>query len=138
MFVIIIIIIIVILFIAVSVFSSIQADKANEKKYVTIDTKGKETLLFELTGVHLPENRRYTSGFVNQYDNVTLEFEPENIYDENAIMVLHSNVNIGYVPSFETDEVKQFMLKYDYCALIYKKEIQSGGYLYMEIGLVQK
>lgn len=108
------------------------------KKKKTISTVGKETLLFELTGVHFPENRRYISGFVNQYDKVTLEFEPENIYDDNAIMVLHGGVNIGYVPSFETDEVKEFMLKYDYYALIYKKEIQSGGYLYMEIGLVQK
>lgn len=132
---IIIIVIIVVAFIAISVFSSIQADKEEEKKFITISTKDKETLLFELTGVHV--HKSYIINFCKESHPVTLEFEPDNIYDENAIMVLHDGKKIGYVPSFETDEVKEFILKYDYYALIYKKELNMG-YLYMEIGLVEK
>ena len=116
----------------------ISASKQKKEDSIILKTKGKETLAFELTGIHFPENRRYISGFVKEGDQVFLEFEPENKYDENAIQVLHGGVQIGYVPSHEIDEVKDFMIKYEYHALIYKKENQSGGYLYMEIGLIQK
>lgn len=128
----------VIFLIILSIYSSKHKEEDDKEKYITVSTKGKDTLLFELTGVHLPENRRYISGFVNEKDSVTLEFEPDNKYDENAIKVLHGGVNIGYVQSFETEEVKEFIIKYEYYAVIYKKEIQSGGYLYMEIGLIEK
>src|SRR5690554_2381820 len=131
------IILIVVIAIIIVAVSASKPKEDESKKYVTISTVGKETLLFELTGVHVPERMRYISGFVKQSDSVTLEFEPNNRYDENAIMVLHGGVNIGYVPSFETEEVKKFVTKYEYYALVYKKEINMG-YLYMEIGLIQK
>lgn len=132
---IIIILIIVVIFIVVSVYSSIQTEKEEEKKYVAISTVGKETLLFELAGVHV--DKMYIINFCKESHPVTLEFEPENIYDENAIMVLHNGNKIGYVPAIETDEVKDFITKCSYYALIYKKELNMG-YLYMEIGLIQK
>lgn len=127
--------IITIIFISVAVNSSLKKDKEDEKKYRTISTVGKETLVFDLTGVHI--SKWFIMNFCKEGDVVTLEFEPDNKYDPNAIKVLHGTSEIGYVPSFETDEVKEFMSKYDYYALIYKKEM-IDLFLIVEIGLVQK
>jgi len=132
-----VILIIIVFVIIIAITKSRPKENFDNNRFININTTGKETLLFELTGVHVPERMRYISGFVKQSDSVTLEFEPNNRYDENAIMVLHGGVNIGYVPSFETEEVKKFVTKYEYYALVYKKEINMG-YLYMEIGLIQK
>lgn len=40
---------------------------------------------------------------------VTLEYEPKNKYDPNAIMVLFNGVKVGYIAKNETAEVRQLI-----------------------------
>ena len=43
--------------------------------------------------------------------NVQLEFEPDNPHDPNAIKVMADGVHIGYVPSKNTNKVRQLLKK---------------------------
>lgn len=39
---------------------------------------------------------------------VTLVYEPDNIYDPNAIKIMWNGIHLGYVPKNETATVKSF------------------------------
>lgn len=116
---------------------SFFASPVNEEKSLNISTKGKDSIVVELTGVHIPERKAYILNYCNKSDIVKLEFEPTNKFDEKAIMVFHDNFHIGYIAAVDNEEVGEFMRKYSYHSFIYKYDT-SGGFIYIEIGLVEK
>lgn len=132
-----VILIIVVIFIFVIIRIPTTKENISRPKSIIISTKNKNTLLFYLTGVHIEERFFWIINYCKPNDVLALEFEPDNIYDPNAIKVLHNDVLIGYVASEDTDEVSDFMKNYDYHAFIYKKDMY-GKYLSVEIGLVEK
>lgn len=52
--------------------------------------------------------RIYEYEFNNDYE-VTLEYEPKNQYDPNAIMVLFNGIKVGYIAKEETSEIRQLI-----------------------------
>lgn len=124
----------VITFLVVFFFKLKKTEKSTSQ--FVVSSKGKESLVFELTGIHFPETKTFISNFCNQGDVVSIELEPNNKFDSNAIAVIHNANIIGYVPAHETSLVKEFIFKYNYIAFIYKKEY-LGSYLNVEIGLLE-
>ena len=92
-------------------------------------------IIFELKGLHLD---KYVNKLKNNiiYDEVYLEEEPENEYDNEAIKVENLDGIIGYVPREQTFEIKEIIEK-DYRAYINKIERQPN-FLYAEIIIYYK
>ena len=92
-------------------------------------------IIFELKGLHLD---KYVNKLKNNiiYDEVYLEEEPENEYDNEAIKVENLDGIIGYVPREQTFEIKEIIEK-DYRAYINKIERQHN-FLYAEIIIYYK
>lgn len=130
-------IILAIIIIIMIIAASAGASPLLEKSSVIVSTKGKESIIGELTGVHIPETKGFILSFCKKGDPVSLEFEPENQYDSKAIKVLHGTSPIGYISKADNEEVGKFMRKYDYHSFIYKLN-SAGGYLEVEIGLLEK
>lgn len=92
-------------------------------------------IIFELKGLHLD---KYVNKLKNNiiYDEVYLEEDPENEYDNEAIKVENLDGIIGYVPREQTFEIKEIIEK-DYRAYINKIERQPN-FLYAEIIIYYK
>ena len=92
-------------------------------------------IIFELKGLHLD---KYVNKLKNNiiYDEVYLEEDPENEYDNEAIKVENLDGIIGYVPREQTFEIKEIIEK-DYRAYINKIERQPK-FLYAEIIIYYK
>lgn len=46
---------------------------------------------------------------LNVGDRLSLELEPTNMYDENAIKVLHENKHLGYLPRYYSEGVTEYI-----------------------------
>jgi len=64
---------------------------------------------YEVTGVHLPENKFFIINYVSVKDPLTLKSEPTNIYDPRAIAIYHKNSKIGYIADHDLEEVHEIM-----------------------------
>lgn len=82
-------------------------------------------MTFQLTGLHLPERKRYIMSNCKVDDSVKLKFEPDNEYDKNAIMVLHNGFQIGYVPAKQTRRIANFIRTYYYQSTILSLDIDE-------------
>lgn len=85
---------------------------------------------FEVAGVHVDHYAHQIINYCKVNDFITLEPEPENRHDEDAILVKNSYREIGYVPGSETTEVHDIIQK-NHIAYISKREIMS--YIRVEI-----
>ena len=91
--------------------------------------------IFELKGLHLDKYvDKLKSNII--YDEVYLEEEPENEFDNEAIKVENLDGIIGYVPKEQTFEIKE-IIESDYKAYINKIERQPN-FLYAEIIIYHK
>jgi len=63
--------------------------------------------LFIVVGMRFHGNHKFT-----KYDNVTLEFEPTNQYDENAIKVMVDGIHWGYVAKDNNKCIGDLMRQY--------------------------
>lgn len=70
--------------------------------------KYKDTFRFELKGLHITSYKKRLKDCII-YDKVTLNKEPHNKYDKNAIKVVANSGLIGYVPAEETEKVHQLL-----------------------------
>jgi hypothetical protein len=62
---------------------------------------------FVVVGMRFRGNHKF-----KKYDNVTLEFEPTNQYDENAIKVMVDGIHQGYVAKDNNKHIGSLMRRY--------------------------
>lgn len=87
---------------------------------------------FRLKGIHIIENLNNLNN-CQLFEEVRLMPEPSNHYDENAILVLHQNKKLGYVPADETLNLKE-ILNNNYLALLIDKNI--SGFKFGSIAII--
>jgi hypothetical protein len=72
---------------------------------------------FSVSAVHLEPYIFPVINYCKVYDVITLIQEPSNSHDSNAIKVECNGWHIGYVPKYETEDVRN-ILKKEYIAYI--------------------
>ena len=69
----------------------------------------KNHITFNVAGVRHAEGFNDVKDALQQNDELQLEFEPNNEYDSNAIIVKYEGKKIGYVPKYYTKELKELL-----------------------------
>lgn len=128
--------IIIIITIIIIFFFLVPLPKSSPNSFV-VSTKGKESIIGELTGVHVNNRISYISNFCKKGDVLKAVFEPDNKYDSNAIEIFHDNFSIGYISALENEEIGDFMREYEYICFIH--DIRwVNTFLYVDIAFLQK
>lgn len=66
----------------------------------------------DCVGCHYrPENCRKMMADVDWASHMTLEYEPENEYDPDAIAFRHKGITVGYIPKEKQAEARQYVGK---------------------------
>lgn len=112
--------------------NKIQNAIIKARQIISKPVKKSETYLFELKGVHIKERKSFILDFCSPSDVVEMENDPTNIHDKNAIKVLYEGFTIGFVPIYQTSEVKNIISTNQYIAKINSIKF-DGDYLYVDI-----
>lgn len=86
---------------------------------------------FDVAGTrHRPDVKKCMD-FINVNDKLSLELEPENKYDKNAIKVIFNKDNkeyhLGYVPRYYSEELSELLKsKVEYSAMIQSINFESA------------
>ncbi|MDR6844532.1 HIRAN domain-containing protein [Flavobacterium granuli] len=81
---------------------------------------------FSVKGVHLSDYSYPIFNICKEFDLITLVPEPDNSFDSDAIKVVNSGWDIGYVPAEETYEVHQIIKKEN---ISYIETLNISGYI---------
>lgn len=123
----IIIIIVLFVFFAQSETNKITAPKKENSLLRDFELKHlsnfKNDYKFNVAGVH--EYKYEILNFCKTNDIVYLIPEPDNKFDSDAIKIMCNELLIGYVPSYDTDEVSK-LLNRNYFAYIENLEKDPG------------
>lgn len=98
---------------------------------------GYDYLSFSIAGTSF---RRGLSKYVGEFDG-QLVAEPDNVYDPNAIKVVHEDGHhLGYIPQDDTLDVRNFLPLPCDCHGILQKERDTDGHVYYwgEVVIVKK
>lgn len=68
-----------------------------------------KSMSFELAGTFNEDYKQFFYNDIKEYCDVKLNFEPHNIFDKNAIVVLWSGYRVGYVPKPRIKEVESLL-----------------------------
>ena len=75
------------------------------------------------------EGRQEIIKQVNEGDAVELVPDPANVYDKNAIKVMHNNNQIGFVPADRAVEIKKVIMHENYTTVVNGKGSPGRGKL---------
>ena len=111
-----------------SEFEILEATKARlfTDTFEFVPEFNKNHIVFNVAGVRHSEDYEEIKKVLQQDDELQLEFEPNNEYDNNALMVKFGNQKLGYVPNYYTKELKELMDNHKkYSAKIKKLNIDA-------------
>lgn len=91
-------------------------------------------VFFEVVGVHIPSRRRFILNNCALGDKVILEADPTNPHDSDAIKVMCHNRLIGYIKSYEIEDVNLF-IEDEYVAKILTIDVDYRNYITVEISI---
>lgn len=86
---------------------------------------------YEVTGVHIPNRKKYILENCSENDEVEIFHEKKNTYSEKAIAIKHFNKIIGYISQYENEEVHE-IIEDNYEGKISEIEFENG-YLTVKI-----
>ena len=66
------------------------------------------TLKTQIVGLHYAKSTNFVS-LLPLDSNLAFQFEPNNLYDPNAVSISYAKFKLGYIPKFQTKIIRNFV-----------------------------